>query len=140
VFSELDAMREAERRAGDADFLAVELCSESKVIGNLYRTKKDFGEWEIGYVFNPEYWGRGYATEAARALVARLFETEAARRITAKCDPLNERSWKMLERLGFTREGRLRRNVFFKCDARGEPIWKDTYVYGLLKDDEKLIA
>lgn len=36
------------------------------------------------------------------------------------------------ERLGFVREGRLKENVWFRKDEDGNPIWKDTYVYGMV--------
>jgi len=42
-----------------------------------------------------------------------------------------------LERLSFTREGKLRENIYFNKDSNGNPIWIDTYEYGLLKEDIK---
>ena len=53
-------------------------------------------------------------------------------RIYAECDPLNTRSWKLLEALGFRREAHLLQNVYFWKDEGGKPIWKDTYIYGKL--------
>ena len=53
-------------------------------------------------------------------------------RIYAECDPENENSWRLLERLGFSREAHLRQNVYFWKDTDGNPIWKDTYVYARL--------
>jgi RimJ/RimL family protein N-acetyltransferase len=41
-------------------------------------------------------------------------------------------SWRTLERIGFVREGRLRKDVYFRTDAAGRPIWQDTLVYGLV--------
>ena len=50
--------------------------------------------------------------------------------------PLNERSWKLLEALGFQREAYFRKNVYFWKDENGKVIWKDTYVYAKLNAEE----
>ena len=52
-------------------------------------------------------------------------------------DPCNAASWRLLERLGFTREAHFRQDVFFRRDAADKPIWKDTYVYGLLNSADR---
>ena len=57
------------------------------------------------------------------------------RRIIAQCDPKNIPSWKLLERVGMRREGALLQNIYFFIDENGDPIWKDTYEYGLLKSE-----
>ena len=57
-------------------------------------------------------------------------------RVFAECDPQNPASWRLLEALGFKREGHLRQNVYFWEDGDGRPVWKDTYVYGLLAGGE----
>ena len=51
------------------------------------------------------------------------------------CNPENESSWKLMERVGMRREGHLKKNVFFFKDENGEPIWQDTYEYGLLREE-----
>jgi RimJ/RimL family protein N-acetyltransferase len=48
------------------------------------------------------------------------------------CNPVNKPSWKLLERLGFRREGCLIKNVYFTTDAAGNPVWADTYIYAIL--------
>lgn len=131
-----EAVSEARRRAGDQDFYAVAF-KEGKVIGNLYLHKGDFDTWELGYVFNSDFWGNGYAFESAEALISHAFANYQARRIVAACDPLNESSWKLLQRLGFRREGTLIKNIYFCLDDSGNPVWKDTYEYGLLKEEWK---
>jgi ribosomal-protein-alanine N-acetyltransferase len=60
------------------------------------------GMVEIGYSIVPAYWGRGYATEAARALVAWLW-TQGVRRVTAECLDDNAASIRVLEKLGMRR-------------------------------------
>ncbi len=136
-FTEEQSKAEAVRRAEDESFWAVCLREDGKLIGNLYLAERDFGTWELGYVFNADYHGGGYAAEAARSVISHIIRTRNARRIAAMCDPLNMPSWKLLERLGFRREGHLRQNVFFKKDASGNPIWKDTYEYALLAAEWK---
>ena len=135
VFTEAAARQEAARRADDDSFWAVCLKSGGKLIGNLYLSEGDFDTWELGYVFNSRYQGAGYATEAARAMLDDVFANHGARRVVAMCNPLNGPSWRLLERLGLRREGHLRQNIYFKKDASGEPIWLDTYEYGLLASE-----
>ncbi len=81
------------------------------------------------------YWGKGYATESLKAIIAFAFLNLSARRIVAMCDPQNTRSWRLLERVGMRREGTLRQNVYFFVDENNTPIWKDTYEYAILKTD-----
>jgi RimJ/RimL family protein N-acetyltransferase len=56
---------------------------------------------DIGYVLHPDSWGRGYGTEAVRALVEWLFTTYPLSAIEASVDTRNVRSQRLLERLGF---------------------------------------
>jgi RimJ/RimL family protein N-acetyltransferase len=135
IFAEAASQREAARRAGDPAFWAVCLRDGGKLIGNIYLSKQEYDTWELGYVFNKRYHGMGYATEAARALLENVFTNQNARRVVAMCNPLNAPSWRLLERLGFRREGHFIRNIYFKKDAAGEPIWCDTYAYGILKEE-----
>lgn len=65
----------------------------------------------------------------------RYLSDEAVRRIVARCDPENTASWRLLERLGMRREGCLRRNIWFKTDREGRPLWLDTYEYALLQEE-----
>jgi RimJ/RimL family protein N-acetyltransferase len=135
VFSKEQAKQEAINRSSQECFYAICIKDSNKLIGNLYFQKGDFDTWELGYVFNSKYQGKGYATEAAKALVAKAFDEWGARRVIAMCNPLNTKSWKLLERLGMRREGTLIKNIYFKYDSLGNPIWADTYEYGLLKEE-----
>ena len=120
-------------RISTDEMIAVELKSNHKLIGNVYLGKRDCNARELGYVFNRRYWGQGYAAESCTALIRKAF-SEGVHRIYAECDPCNEASWKLLERLVFTREAHFRQNVFFWRDQDDNPIWKDTYVYSLLNE------
>lgn len=135
VYTENQAIEEAIRRSNNESFYAVCLKKDEKLIGNLYLDKGEFDTFELGYVFNRQYQGQGYATEGANALIDYAFEYLGARRIIAMCNPMNERSWKLLERLHLRREGLLRQNVYFKTDINGDPIWLDTYEYAVLKTE-----
>lgn len=117
------------------EMIAVELKDPRKMIGNVYMGRREFDSLEIGYVFHRNYWGHGYAAESCKALIQQAF-SNGVHRIYAECDPHNERSWKLLEALGFQREAHFRRNVYFWKDENEKPIWKDTYVYAMLRADE----
>ena len=120
-----------EWRISTEEMIAVETKDEHKMIGNVYMGKRDFNTLEMGYVFNKNYWGKGYAAESCQALIEEAFSRKV-HRIYAECDPENENSWKLLERLGFKREAYLKQNVYFWKDENDEPIWKDTFIYSLL--------
>lgn len=128
-----EAAENLEWRISTDEMIAVELKESGKMIGNVYLGKRDFDSFELGYAFNRHFWGRGYAAEACRALIDRAF-SEGAHRIYAECDPENEASWRLLEKLGFVREAHLHKNVYFWKDEHGAPIWKDTFVYGALNN------
>lgn len=62
---------------------------------------------DFGYVINSRYWGRGFATEAATAVVSWAMSVPGIARIWATCDAENHRSMRVLEKLGLVREGLL---------------------------------
>jgi RimJ/RimL family protein N-acetyltransferase len=126
---------EAVKRSKNIDFLAVCLKDRGKLIGNIYFEKQDFGTWELGYVFNRSYQGSGYATESARAVLDYGFKEMMARRVVASCNPENTASWRLLERLHMRREGHQLKNIYFKLDNDGNPIWVDSYNYAILTEE-----
>jgi RimJ/RimL family protein N-acetyltransferase len=81
---------------------------------------------EIGWAFNPQFHGRGLATEAARELLVMAFGELGMHRAWAQIDPRNEASARLCERLGMRREAYFREDIWFK----GE--WGDTAIYALL--------
>ena len=121
-------------RISTEEMVAVELKSNHKMIGNVYIGKRDFTSIEIGYVFNKNFWGKGYAKEACTALINDL-HSSGVHRIFAECDPHNHNSWKLLESLGFRREAHLKENVYFWKDDNNNPLWKDTYIYAHLQNE-----
>ncbi len=80
----------------------------------------------LGYCFSRAAWGHGYATEAARRVMAFGFDEMGFRRIWSGCDTQNMASLRVLEKLGMRREETLRRD----CQIRGQ--WRDTAVFGIL--------
>ena len=123
-----------EYRLGSEEFYAIELTESGKVIGNIYCGNRDYAAKEVGYIVNKRFRHQGYAAEALSAVIAQAFR-EGAHRIYAECDPRNVPSWKLLEKAGMRREAYFRQNIWFRRDDNGLPVWKDTMVYALLKDD-----
>ncbi|MDH2415858.1 GNAT family protein [Nocardioides sp. CER19] len=85
---------------------------------------------ELGWTLDPAYGGRGYATEAVRALVDLCFGPLGLRRVVALCFADNEPSWRLMERLGMRREQHLVRESLHRS---GE--WVDAYGYALLAEE-----
>jgi len=85
---------------------------------------------EIGWVISSDHQGRGYATEAARALMDFAFSTLRCHRMVATCQPENVASWRVMEKLRMRREAHFRQGLY---QATGE--WWDEYFYALLADE-----
>jgi RimJ/RimL family protein N-acetyltransferase len=84
------------------EFLAVEVKSEDKVIGFVAinkRTDREEHSRNLGYVFNPKYGGRGYATESCKACMSYVFEELQAVSIITGTHPDNKPSVRLLKRL-----------------------------------------
>ena len=133
-----EAEKLAKERSQGRDFYAVVLKENKKMIGHLYFNQikpREMMTWVLGYIFNPSYHRKGFASEAVRAIVEYAFQNYKAHRIMARCDPENPASWKLLEKVGFRREGHFKQVVTFRNDESGNPIWHDAYEYGFLKED-----
>jgi RimJ/RimL family protein N-acetyltransferase len=77
-----------------------------------------FQDWELSYGFRRDRWGRGYATEAARACVRHGFEAMGLAKIVADVDPANLASMRVLEKCGFERTGELEDGrLFYELSA-----------------------
>lgn len=111
--------------------LAVILKENNQLIGACGVRVNDLaaGSAELGYAFNRNYWGHGYATEAARTSIAFGFEQLKLHRIFATCDTANLASAKVLEKIGLRREGHFLRNI------RRQGEWRDSYYYAILEDE-----
>lgn len=137
VFSKENARKEAANRAKRECFLAVCEKESNKLIGNVYFDEGNYGTWEVGYVFHSKYQGQGYAIEAVKAVLQDGFRHRKVRRVVAKCNADNVRSWKLLEKLGMRKEATLQKNVYFKHNIEGKPVWQDTYQYAIVKEEWK---
>jgi RimJ/RimL family protein N-acetyltransferase len=80
----------------------------------LFWHSREHAGGELGYVFNPALGGRGYATEAANAMLRLGFEGLGLHRIVARIEERNEPSVKLARRLGMRQEARLVHNELFK--------------------------
>ena len=99
-------------------------------VGQIYLgpTNWELPEFSIGYVADVEHQGKGYITEAAKAAICFAFENLQAHRVRSDCHETNQRSYRVLERCGFTREGHFREN---KRNPDGS--FHGDYQYGLLR-------
>lgn len=129
-----ETKKNLEWRISSDEIFAVELKSTGKMIGSVFLGKRECETLELGYVLNRNFWKKGYAYEACNALCSDAF-SKGIHRIEANCDPLNTASWRLLERLGFLREGHLCKDIYFRKDLNGNPIWKDTFIYSKLNEN-----
>jgi len=87
-------------------------------------------EAELGWSFDPQFAGQGFASEAVSAAMKLCFEELGLRRIVAGCFAANEPSVRLMERVG------LRREAFEKANSlHRSGQWMDSYSYALLKDE-----
>ncbi len=87
-------------------------------------------EAELGWVLDPAYAGRGYATEAVQGLLRLCFEELGLRRVTAGCFADNVASWRLMERVGMRRELHTVRESLHRTKG-----WLDGFGYALLADE-----
>jgi ribosomal-protein-alanine N-acetyltransferase len=125
------AASEKSRRKGATMVWAVTLKSSGKVIGScgFVAMAPAHSRAELGYAINRKYWDQGYATEAARALVAHGFRGLNLNRIEAHVSPQHIPSQRVLEKSGFTAEGILRQHEWIKGH------WHDSKIYSILRAD-----
>ena len=99
------------------------------VVGLQMREASDMGT--LGYWFGVPFWGRGYCTEAARAVVDFGFESLGLRRIRCDHSGSNPASGRVMQKLGMRREG-CQREQFLKWG-----VAQDLVMYGLLRREWK---
>ena len=96
----MEAREELDKRIANKEMIAVVLKTTNKLIGNLYLGKREFESLEIGYVFNKQYWGQGYATEVLSELVHYAKEELGISEIYANIDERNIASLRVAEKCG----------------------------------------
>ena len=124
----LDQQAEQPRRKFQ---LAVCLRGDDQLIGNcgLRLNPANPRLADIGYELAPDHWGRGYATEAARAMLAFGFTELKVHRVESWCIAENTGSWRVMEKLGLQREGQLRDKEWLKGR------WWNILLYGILESE-----
>lgn len=115
---------------GDEINLAIVRKSDMRLVGGgILRPDTDHQHAEVGYWIGVPYWGNGYATEAARALVQYAFEELQLHRVHASHTANNPASGKVLRSVGMKYEGRMREHLV----KWGE--YQDLEFYGMLKGE-----
>lgn len=132
VLDEASVQAFAQKNAGRfARAVAVVERESDQLVGHM-----DFHPWfgrathELGWAISSDFQNRGYATEAARALMEFAFGALRCHRVIATCQPENTPSWRVMEKLGMRREAHFRRGLY---QESGE--WWDEYFYALLADE-----
>ena len=110
---------------------AIFLTDEKRLIGDMgiIFTNHDNMQAEIGCTLHKDYKGQGYATEALNGIVRFLFETLNKHRIIASVDPRNTASIRLIERLGFRKEGHFKESYYLREE------WVDDIIYAKLKTE-----
>jgi RimJ/RimL family protein N-acetyltransferase len=116
---------------GEGLGLAVEERATGRFVGEviLRWLSQESRQGEIGWSLHPDAQGKGYATEAAREMLRLGFDDLGLHRIIAECDPRNDASIRLMERLGMRREAHLLDAMWLK----GE--WVGSMVYAMLEDE-----
>ena len=111
--------------------LAIVLRQKGRLIGGCgirVSAPSDRGA-DMGYCLHREFWGAGYATEAAEALLAFGFDKLDLHRVMATCDVGNAASARVLEKIG------MRREAHFREDSWVRGAWRDSYLYAILEEE-----
>ena len=141
VFGEYNPLHQVSRTEAEKMFenpheeksFIIEKKDGSKIgfIGHFYVLHVAVKQLEIGYSLVPSERRKGYCTEATQLLVDYLFLSKDTMRIQAQTDQRNSASQRVLEKVGFKKEGTLRKSFFM----RGE--WRDAYIYSILREEWK---
>lgn len=131
VLTEEEAKSFVSKNSGEtAEKFPVIFLEKNELIGHI-EFHPYFGNhtYEIGWVFNPKYFNKGYASEAAKAVLKYGFEEMKLHRVIATCQPENPASYRVMEKIGMRREG-----YHKKCIPHGNEWW-DEYYYAILEDE-----
>jgi RimJ/RimL family protein N-acetyltransferase len=111
--------------------LAIVLKDTRRLIGScgIHESGPADREGWIGYCLSRQYWGRGFGTETAKALLDYGFNNLGLHRMFATCMPANTASAHVLEKTGMQLEGHLRQHRWVKGK------WRDSLLYAILDQD-----
>ncbi|HEY6538766.1 MAG TPA: GNAT family N-acetyltransferase [Candidatus Dormibacteraeota bacterium] len=117
--------------ANEALTLAAEERSSRQLAGtvSLFLRSLEHRQGEIGFMFHPDFQGRGLATEGARVVLEIGFAQLGLHRIFGQCDGRNRASASLMERLGMRLEARLIENEWVKSE------WTDAWTYAILASE-----
>ena len=120
-----------EYKAGRELTWLMELKETGRVIGEIvlydFKLKK---QADIGYRISKRYWGQGFATEAGEAIVSFAFTDLELDRLQIRCFTDNPGSVRIAEKLGFQKEGLIRKGVIIN-------VITDYYIFGLLREEHR---
>lgn len=122
---------ESEFAMGTAIHWAIERLSDTRFLGavSLVNISPESEKAEIGYWIGVPYWGQGYCTEAARAVLAYAFDELQLNRVYAYHFLRNPASGRVMQKLGMKKEGELRQH-FKHWD-----VFEDVAIYGILRSE-----
>lgn len=87
--------------------------------------------WELGFGILPDHQGNGYGYEAIQLMLGFTFNDLEAHKVVGMCNCKNEKSSKLMEKLGMSREGIFKKELFW-CNE-----WHDQYFYSILDSEYK---
>lgn len=104
-------------------------CQTLQFLIAINRWEPEHNRAEIGYVISTKNWGKGYGTEVANAVISFGFEQMELERIQARCFIDNIASQRVMEKVGMTYEGTLRKAMFVKGK------FQDIKIYSILREE-----
>jgi [ribosomal protein S5]-alanine N-acetyltransferase len=117
---------------GQQAVFAVTRKDDGRLLGAIgLRIERDDQRAELGYWIGKPYWGQGFCTEAARAILSFGFEQLGLHRVQACHFTRNRASGRVLQKVGMTQEGRLREH------SRKWDAFEDIEVFGLVADERR---
>lgn len=135
ITTQKEAISEVEKKSKDDSHIAVCLNDNECLIGELFCLYEEPDTYFIGWNFNEQYEGKGYARESAKALLQYLFKEKSARRLYAYVEDDNYHSQKLCEALGMRKEGCFLEFISFTKYENGTPKYENTFQYALLKKE-----
>jgi len=122
------------KRRQSKDYIAVCIKDSDELIGELFFIPEE-DSYSVGWNFNADYHGQGYASESVRRFYDYLFHELNIRRIFAYVEVDNLPSQRLLERLGMRQEGCFKEFISFVNYPDGTPKYEDTLQYAILKKE-----
>jgi len=109
--------------------VAIVTKSNNNIIGSGHILLSTHSDANIGYSLNPDHWGQGYGTEAARGLMSASFNQMNAKRVVATVGSENIGSIRVLEKIGMLRE------AFYEKDVQLRDRLRDSYLYAVSRKE-----